>query len=180
MSKYAVRMEHLEWFIKPGAMHVFNVEAGVEHYTDAEKLEALAKGVGRVTIESLDKGRPPRNWWDIPRENSRSKERAYGYHPSMKPLKLCDRIVGIHSNLGSIVLVPFGGSGSECVSAALAGRRVIAFEKEEQYYQLILRRMCGWNVLPSLPSAKRPRSPETPGPDEGQCQPPRCPGHFML
>ena len=36
------------------------------------------------------------------------------------------------------------GPGSECVSAALAGRRIIAYEKEEQYYKLILRRMRGF------------------------------------
>tara|TARA_Y100000992_G_C21268379_1_gene495207 strand:- start:1413 stop:2333 length:921 start_codon:yes stop_codon:yes gene_type:complete len=152
MSKYAVRMEHLEWFVKPGAEHVFNVEAGTEPYTEEEKVKALAKGVGRVTSESLDKGRPPCNWWDIPRENSRSKERAYGPHPSMKPLKLCNRIVGIHSDVDSTILVPFGGSGSECVSAALAGRRIIAYEKEEEYYKLILRRMRGWKLMPPVGS----------------------------
>ena len=61
-------MEHLEWFVKPGGVHTFNAEAAAEKYTEAEKVEALAKGIGRVTAESLDRGRPPKNWWDIPRE----------------------------------------------------------------------------------------------------------------
>ena len=76
MTQYSVRMEHLEWFIQPGAPHTFNAEQAAEAYTEAEAAEALAKGVGRVTAESIAKGRPPKNWWEIPRENSRSKVRA--------------------------------------------------------------------------------------------------------
>ena len=97
MTAYSVRMEHLEWFVKPGAPHTFHAEVAAEPYTEAEAAEALAKGVGRVTAEALARGRPPRNWWDIPRENSRSKERQYGppHHPSMKPLAICKRIVEV-------------------------------------------------------------------------------------
>ena len=36
----------------------------------------------------------------------------------MKPLKICERLVSVHSNKGETVLIPFGGSGSECVAAA--------------------------------------------------------------
>ncbi|KOO34711.1 DNA adenine methyltransferase [Chrysochromulina tobinii] len=143
MVKYAVRMEHLEWFVKPGAGHTFNLDAGTEAYSEAEFKEALAKGVGRVTAESLSRGKPPKNWWDIPRENSRSKEREYGSHPSMKPLRICDRIVGIHSNVGDTVLVPFGGSGSECVAVGAAGRKLVAYEQEAEYHRIIVRRMKG-------------------------------------
>ena len=136
-------------FVKPGASHTFNAEAAAEHYTEAEAAEALAKGVGRVTAEALQRGRPPKNWWEIPRENSRSKERQYGVHPSMKPLKICERLVEVHSNRTETVVIPFGGSGSECVSAAALGRKVIAFETDPEYYQLLLRRMHGHGLLPS-------------------------------
>jgi len=152
MVKYAVRMEHLEWFVKPGAGHTFNLDAGTEAYSEAEFKEALAKGVGRVTAESLSRGKPPKNWWDIPRENSRSKEREYGSHPSMKPLRICDRIVGIHSNVGDTVLVPFGGSGSECVAVGAAGRKLVAYEQEAEYHRIIVRRMKGWGLLSGPPT----------------------------
>jgi len=33
MSSYSVRMEHLEWFVKPGKAHTFNPHEAVEHYT---------------------------------------------------------------------------------------------------------------------------------------------------
>ena len=168
MVKYAVRMEHLEWFVKPGAEHTFNLDAGTEQYTEAEKVEALAKGVGRVTSESLARGKPPKNRWDIPRENSRSKQRDYGSHPSMKPLRICDRIVGIHSNVGGTVLVPFGGSGSECIAVAAAGRKLIAFEREDEYFRIIRRRMKGWGLLSGPPTPP----PETVADSEGCAQAP--------
>lgn len=150
MLRYAVRMEHLEWFVKPGGTPTFNPREAVQHYTEAEAAEALAKGAGRVTAESLARGRPPNNWWDIPRENSRSRERRFGAHPSMKPLKLCERIVAVHSNPGDLVVVPFGGSGSEVVAAARLDAQVLAFERDPQYHRLILRRLVGHGLLPPV------------------------------
>ena len=135
MSAYSVRMEHLEWFVKPGAPHTFHAAAAAEAGAEAS------------------------DWWDIPRENSRSKERAYGppHHPSMKPLRICEKLVLAHSSAGEVVLIPFGGSGSECVAAVHARRRVIAFENDKEYYDLILRRMHGHGLLP--PSLTPPPAP---------------------
>lgn len=147
MSMYSVRMEHLEWFTKPGARHTFHPEKAVDHYAPEELQRALAKGAGRVTVETLSRGRPPKNWWDIPRENSRSKERRYGAHPSMKPLKLCERIIAVHSNEGDSVLVPFGGSGSEVVATVKLQRSVVAFEKDPTYHSIIIRRLVGHGIL---------------------------------
>ncbi|EOD27270.1 hypothetical protein EMIHUDRAFT_205290 [Emiliania huxleyi CCMP1516] len=148
-SRLKGMLAYSEWFTKPGGQHTFNPHEAVEHYTPEEFDEALAKGVGRVTPESLARGRPPKNWWDIPRENSRSKERRYGAHPSMKPLQICERIVKVHSDAGGCVLVPFGGSGSEVVAAARLGRHCIGFEVEPQYHRLILRRLVGHGLLPA-------------------------------
>ena len=75
MTAYSVRMEHVEWFVKPGGSHTFNASEAAEHYSEEDAQLALAKGVGRVTAEALQQGRPPRNWFEIPRENSRSKAR---------------------------------------------------------------------------------------------------------
>ena len=131
MTSYSVRMEYLEWFVKPGGPPTSRQEG------------RIALGSAGPYVDA--------DWWDIPRENSRSKERAYGppHHPSMKPLRLCDRLVEGHSRPGEVVLVPFGGSGSECVSVLQAGRKLIAFETDGAYYELILRRMHGHGLLPS-------------------------------
>ena len=66
----------------------------------------------------------------------------------MKPLKLCERLLLVHSNPGDAVVIPFGGSGSEAVAAALASRRVVAYELDPNYYTIILRRLVGWALFP--------------------------------
>ena len=153
MKEYAVRHERLVWFEKPGGARTFNAQLAAEHYTDGDRAVALAKGKGRVTDAALDRGRPPRTFIDIPRENSRSKERAYGRHPSMKPLDLCARLVRVHSNPDDTVLVPFAGSGSELVAACRLGRLAVGFEKESEYVGLCQRRFAGHQLPLSVAGA---------------------------
>jgi len=150
MKEYAVRHERLVWFEKPPkpyAKRTFNAQEAAEHYTDEDRAVALAKGKGRVTNDALDRGRPPRTFIDIPRENSRSKERKYGKHPSMKPLALCERLIKVHSNVGNTVLIPFAGSGSEVLVAAKLGRTVIGYETCREYIELMERRFEGHGVV---------------------------------
>lgn len=143
MKEYAVRHERLVWFEKPsapGSGRTFDALSAADPYSEEDRAKALAKGKGRVTNASLDAGRPPRTFIDIPRENSRSKERRHGSHPSMKPLPLCDRLIKVHSRPGDTVLVPFAGSGSELLSATKLGRKGIGFETETEYVSLMQRR----------------------------------------
>lgn len=146
MKRYAVRSEIIEWWIKSPGHSTFNPALAAEPYTEDKKREALAKGVGRVSEASLNKGRPPRTWFDIPRENSRSLERQYGKHPCMKPMPLAERLVNVHTNEGDTVLVPFAGSGSELLVAAKLGREAVGFETEDEYVQTIKRRFQGHAV----------------------------------
>lgn len=146
MKQYAVRSETIEWWTKTPGHSTFNATLAAERYTEEDKKTALAKGVGRVSEASLDKGRPPRTWFDIPRENSRSKERSYGRHPSMKPMPLAERLINVHTNHGDTVIVPFVGSGSELLVAAKLGREAIGFETEDEYIKLIIKRFEGHTV----------------------------------
>jgi DNA modification methylase len=63
-------------------------------------------------------------------------------HPTQKPLALTDRIVEHFSDPGDLVVVPFVGSGTECVSAARLGRRFFGCEINEEYVQLARRRLA--------------------------------------
>ena len=146
MRQYAVRSETVEWWTKPGGMYSFHPALAAERYSEEDKRTALAKGVGRVNEASLDKGRPPRTWCDVPRENSRSKERQYGKHPAMKPLMLAERLVNVHSNPADVVLVPFAGSGTEVLVASKLGREVIGYETEPDYIELMKRRFEGHGI----------------------------------
>ncbi|MBG6223408.1 site-specific DNA-methyltransferase (adenine-specific) [Janthinobacterium sp. CAN_S1] len=64
-------------------------------------------------------------WADIPpvRHAKYKKREANGL-----PLKLMDRIVAMASDPGSLVLDPFGGSGTTYVAAELTGRRWVGVE----------------------------------------------------
>ena len=164
MHKYAVQHELLIWFQKPGGQRTYNAEAGVEHYAEEDRAVALAKGVGRVTNASLDRGRPPRSFLDFARENSRSKERQHGTHPSMKPLDLCAHLIKLHTNRGDRVYVPFVGSGSELLSAAKLGRVAIGAEVNDGYAAIVGRRFEAHGLplklerLDAPEQAKRPRT----------------------
>jgi site-specific DNA-methyltransferase (adenine-specific)/adenine-specific DNA-methyltransferase len=64
-------------------------------------------------------------------------------HPTQKPLSICNRIVRHFSNPGDLVVVPFAGSGSECVAAKNASRHFIGFEVNPDYVTIANRRLDG-------------------------------------
>lgn len=78
-------------------------------------------------------------WYDIAEASQSSKERCA--HPTVKALKLCDRIIQTHSNENDLVYVPFAGSGSEMISAKNNNRSCIGTEISKEYCNLIRERM---------------------------------------
>ena len=65
-------------------------------------------------------------WDDIKPIQSQAKERV-GY-PTQKPLALLDRIIKASSNEGDIVLDPFAGCATACVSAETLGRQWVGID----------------------------------------------------
>ena len=72
-------------------------------------------------------------------------------HPTQKPLTISRRIVKHFSNPGDTVLVPFVGSGSECVAAAQEGRGFIGFELNLDYVELANSRLRELDNKAELP-----------------------------
>lgn len=85
-------------------------------------------------------GKQMRTVWDVP-NNKTTVELKFGKHPTQKPLRLLERIVGLTSKEGDLMLTPFCGSGSECVAAKIAGRDYIGFEIEDEYVELAEKRL---------------------------------------
>jgi len=139
LKKYTANSELLVWLIKePAHSWTFNEEHARTPYTENEMEIALAKGKGRVQREKLQRGRPMRTWWEIPRVNSRAKIRQVCNHPAMKPRALAEILVKVHSNAKDTILIPFVGSGSEFLTALELGREVIGYEKEKSYYDFVM------------------------------------------
>lgn len=69
---------------------------------------------------------------------SRDKEK---YHPTQKPIRLCEYLIKTYTNEGGIVLDNCMGSGTTCVAAINTGRHYIGFEKEEKYFKIAEQRI---------------------------------------
>jgi len=62
-------------------------------------------------------------------------------HPTQKPLSISQKLVEYSSNPGDTVLVPFAGSGSECLAALKLGRKFIGFEVDARYVEIANARL---------------------------------------
>ena len=64
-------------------------------------------------------------------------------HPTQKPLELCEKLVNASRNSegDTMVVVPFAGSGSECVAAKKLGAKFVGFEINEEYVALANTRL---------------------------------------
>lgn len=81
----------------------------------------------------------PGNAWYFPRVRYKMSE--YEEHPSQKPEALLERIIRASSNVGDLILDPFGGTFSTCAVAQRLGRKSISFESQEEYFKIGLRRL---------------------------------------
>jgi len=85
-----------------------------------------------------------RDVWRIPlcqgKERLKDKN-GKALHPTQKPEELLKRVILGFSNEGDIVLDPFAGSGTTPYIAKKYNRCYIAIEKEEKYYNAMLKRL---------------------------------------
>jgi site-specific DNA-methyltransferase (adenine-specific) len=107
-------------------MHFTNLDADGRRYRD--------RVVGKKTYRYYaDEGRAIGSvWTDCPSMAANTPLRAEttGY-PTQKPLKLLDRIVRATSDVGSLVIDPFCGSGTTLVAAAATGRSFVGCDSGE-------------------------------------------------
>ena len=64
-------------------------------------------------------------------------------HPTQKPLELCEKLIKASMNKEgeTLVVIPFAGSGSECVAAKKLGVNFIGYEINEEYVKLCNERL---------------------------------------
>ncbi|HEX3809196.1 MAG TPA: site-specific DNA-methyltransferase [Rhizomicrobium sp.] len=80
-------------------------------------------------------GKQMRTVWDIP-NNKKREELAHGKHPTQKPVRLLTRMLELSARKGDLLLVPFAGSGSDCIAALETGINFIGFETEAEFVQI--------------------------------------------
>ena len=72
-------------------------------------------------------------WQFLPPNKS---EKAFGKHPTQKPVKLLDRIVRSSTNEGDFVFDPFAGSSTTGLAAIQNDRRFCGVEADEEFIRL--------------------------------------------
>lgn len=110
--------ETLLWAAKsPKSKHVFNYDEMREEAGGKQM-----KSVWRFTAPKKD-------------------EKAFGKHPTQKPVALIDRCIRASTNPGDFILDPFAGSSTTGVAAKALGRRFCGIEQEPEFIELSKRRL---------------------------------------
>ncbi len=140
-SKYrkgpACHYEPILWFAKRASSTYLTIR---EPYKSTERLKHRIIKNGKVWTPN-PAGRHAGDVWHIPTLAGRRFAREREDHPTQKPLALSLRLVRHFSNPGELVLVPFVGSGSECVAAIQLGRRFTGAEINPSYIAIARRRI---------------------------------------
>lgn len=70
---------------------------------------------------------------------NRDKEK---FHPTAKPVELCQYLIRTYTNSGGVILDNCMGSGSTIVAAIKENRQYIGIEKEEKYFDIANERIA--------------------------------------
>ena len=98
------------------------------------------KATGKYYRYYLDSPKIPEDWWvGINSIQSQATERV-GY-PTQKPLDLLDRIIKASSNQSDVVLDPFAGCATACVSAESLGRQWVGVDLSPLAASLVKARL---------------------------------------
>jgi site-specific DNA-methyltransferase (adenine-specific) len=134
---------------------VFNRDDVREPYTDTFLKGAAGKvrkatpgrfsnGDKETIYNAHEGGALPRDVIKIPALAGGAGKKERVDHPTQKPLALCEILIRAAKNtsLGSetLVVVPFAGSGSECVAAKTCNTTFVGFEINGEYVELCKER----------------------------------------
>lgn len=103
---------------------------------------------GKWRIYYPDEGMIPNDVWEIPYENSMSKERVN--YATQKPIALLERIIKSSSLEGDLVCDFFGGSGTTAAVAERLGRRWITCDIGKPASLVMRKRFIDQEVKPFL------------------------------
>lgn len=134
---------------------VFNRDDVREPYTDAFLKNAAGKvrkatkgrfsnGEKETTYTAHENGALPRDVIKISALAGGAGKKERVNHPTQKPLELCEKLIKASKNKEdqeTLLVVPFAGSGSECVAAKKENINFIGFEINEEYVNLCNKRL---------------------------------------
>ena len=75
----------------------------------------------------------------------RCKSDTFTLHPTQKPIALFEYLIKTYTNEGELVLDNTAGSGTTAIACLNTNRQFIVMEKEQKYYDIILKRVADFN-----------------------------------
>jgi site-specific DNA-methyltransferase (adenine-specific) len=129
--RWPAKHDTIFWYAKDPENYVFNYEA-------IDRIPYMAPSL--VGAEKAQRGKTPTDVWWLTIVPTNSKEKT-GY-PTQKPLKLLERIVRVHSDVGDWVLDFFAGSGTTGEAAARLGRRFVLIDNHPDAIRIMTERLA--------------------------------------
>lgn len=105
----------------------------------------FSKGDKTTVYQAHPAGALPRDVIKIPALAGGAGKKERVDHPTQKPLSLCEKLLQScqQGPEGGYVLVPFAGSGSECVASKKLGLPFVGIELNPEYVTLTNQRLQG-------------------------------------
>jgi site-specific DNA-methyltransferase (adenine-specific) len=141
---------------------LFNRDDVREPYTDnflknaAGKVRKATKGrfsngETETTYNAHEGGALPRDVIKVPALAGGAGKKERVNHPTQKPLSLCETLLKASMNKSgeTKLVVPFAGSGSECVAAKKLNVQFLGFEINQEYVNLCNQRLQGSDISTS-------------------------------
>ena len=136
-------------FSSNGKETVYNAHAGGALPRDVIKIPALAGGAGMNERWFMCK--TCNNQIFEPRELKKHADHEIIKHPTQKPLELSKKLVmSATPKKNGVVLVPFVGTGSECVAAKELEQNYIGFEINPDYIKMAETYLKNTKIIPKL------------------------------
>ena len=111
----------------------------------------FSKGDKKTTYTAHPDGALPRDVIKIPALAGGAGMNERVDHPTQKPLILCDKLIRSCMQTDGYVLIPFAGSGSECVAAKKLNLSFVGIELNSEYIKLIEERLKSTEQTPEVP-----------------------------
>lgn len=136
-QRFSTRSERWLYLVKPGALK--GGRGRPKTITPTFNLDDVRRPSTSADKRNNPAGANPADIWAFTQVHGTAKERTE--HPCPFPQAMIERIVLACSNLGDVVLDPFGGSGTTGAAAIEHGRSAVLIEREPSYWPIIEKRL---------------------------------------
>lgn len=137
-KKWSTKHDTILWYTKNNKKYTFNLD-------QVDLVPKLAPGLPVSKNRKNPHLKTITDTWFCTIVPTNGKERV-GY-PTQKPLKILERIIKVHTNIGDKVLDPFAGSGSIGEAALKHRRYVTLIDNNIQAIKVMENRLSKYNNL---------------------------------